>query len=92
MPSTQQDAGRRDLPAGGGELILYRLEQIEKNTRQLVSLPIYKIEQAAVHSRLDRLELERQAGKTARRALWTGATVALVAPSFTLILKLAGGL
>lgn len=92
MQDTQQDAGRQPLPTGGGELILYRLEQIEKNTRQLVSLPIYKIEQAVIHSRLTSLETERQAGKTARRALWTAAGVAVVAPSFTLIIKLAGGL
>lgn len=92
MPSTQQDGGPQPLLTAGGELILYRLEQIEKNTRQLVSLPIYKIEQAVIHSRLAALEGDRQAGKTARRALWTGAAVAVVAPSFTLIIKLAGGL
>lgn len=68
-------------PSHGLPLALYRLEQIEQNTREMVPKDTYLLEQASIKQRVHLLELEQETERKTRRQLIVGVLVALVAPS-----------
>lgn len=69
------------LPAGTLRLAMYRLEQIEKNTQQLVSQETHQ----HLSGRVQALETEREQDRKNKRQLTIGVMVALIAPGVTAI-------
>lgn len=72
---------QRQTPDRGLSLILYRLESIEENTRQMVPKNLYTLEQSQIQGRVKVLELERDEEKRSRKQILAAVLVALVAPA-----------
>lgn len=71
--------------AGTLRLALYRLEQIEKNTRHLVSWETWDTNHRHLSGRVQALEEQRELDKKNKRQLTVGVIVALIAPSVTAV-------
>lgn len=65
------------------ELILYRLEQIEKQTKGLVPADVYAVESAARLQRLANLETAFEKQRANSRSLWVGMMLAVAVPVLT---------
>lgn len=65
------------------ELILYRLEQIERQTKGLVSNEVYTLESAHRLQRLVNLETAFEKQRANARSLWVGLAMAVLVPVLT---------
>lgn len=74
--TTVEDA----TPRNKLDLILYRLDQIERQTKGLVSHERYTLETAPRVERLARLETQFERQKKNNRTLWAGISLALIGP------------
>lgn len=75
MTTAEESAPRNKL-----DLILYRLDQIERQTKGLVSQERYTLETAPRVERLARLEAQFEGQKKNNRTLWVGIGIALIGP------------
>ena len=62
------------------DLILYRLGQIETQTKDLVSLDLYRVEQVHIQGRVKALETAAEKRRSNDRTLWVGVGLALLIP------------
>lgn len=71
-----------DNPGTGGkiDLILYRLETIERQTLNLVQQDVYQVQRTATAARISELEDSRTKDRDERHKIWLAVAVALVAP------------
>lgn len=74
-----------DKPGTGGkiDLILYRLETIERQTLNLVQQDVYQVQRTATVARISELEDSRTKDRDERHKIWLAVAVALVAPLFS---------
>lgn len=75
-----------DTPPTSGsklDLILYRLQQIEAQTKDLVTRERYDLEHAAKYDRLDKIERRLDKQQTNSRTLWVAIGIALIGPILT---------
>lgn len=74
-----------DNPGTGGkiDLILYRLETIERQTLNLVQQDVYQVQRTATVARISELEDSRTKDRDERHKIWLAVAVALVAPLFS---------
>lgn len=73
-----------ELPGGEPrnkiDLILYRLQQIEAQTKDLVSVDLYRVEQVHIQGRVTALEAAAEKRRANDRTLWVGVGLALLIP------------
>lgn len=62
------------------DLILYRLETIERQTLNLVQQDVYQVQRTATVARISELEDSRTKDKDERHKIWLAVAVALVVP------------
>lgn len=62
------------------DLILYRLGQIEAQTKDLVSVDLYRVEQVHIQGRVSALETAAEKRRSNDRTLWVGVGLALLIP------------
>lgn len=80
--------GPGDEPRNKFDLILYRLQQIEQQTKGLVSTDLYRVETEHMRGRLVSLETAAEKRRSNERSLWAGVGLALLIP----VLSNLGGL
>ena len=80
--------GQGDEPRNKIDLILYRLQQIEAQTKGLVSIDLYRVERDHISGRLVTLETAAEKRRSNERSLWVGVGLALLIP----VLSNLGGL
>lgn len=62
------------------DLILYRLQQIETQTKGLVSIDLYRVEHDHMRGRVVMLETAAEKRRANERSLWVGVGLALLIP------------
>lgn len=75
--------GQGDEPRNKFDLILYRLQQIEQQTKGLVSTDIYRVETEHMRGRLISLETAAEKRRANERTLWVGVGLALLIPTLS---------
>lgn len=80
--------GPGDEPRNKIDLILYRLQQIEQQTKGLVSIDLYHVERDHIRGRIVTLETAAERRRSNERSLWVGVGLALLIP----VLSNLGGL
>lgn len=74
------DSAQGDEPKNKIDLILYRLQQIEAQTKGLVSTDLYRVEQMHIQGRVASLETAAEKRRSNERTLWVGVGLALLIP------------
>lgn len=69
-----------DEPKNKIDLILYRLQQIEAQTKGLVSIDLYRVEQMHMQGRVAAMETAAEKRRSNERTLWVGVGLALLIP------------
>lgn len=77
------DLTQGDEPRNKFDLILYRLQQIEQQTKGLVSTDIYRVETEHMRGRLVSLETAAEKRRSNGRSLWVGIGLALLIPALS---------
>lgn len=75
-----QGSGPGDEPRNKIDLILYRLQQIEAQTKGLVSIDLYRVEHDHIRGRIGSLETAAEKRRSNERSLWVGVGLALLIP------------
>lgn len=73
--TTEENTPRNKL-----DLILYRLDMIEQQTKGLMTLERYSLESTPRVERIARLEEQYESQRKNSRTLWLGVALALISP------------